>query len=845
MDIKDRFLKHYKDQKLLFNEYEKIIDEYSRSDIQKENEILKNKLEYLNDKFLELQGKHKIITKENQDIKQTLKEQIIDEKTQLLKLSKAKIETYFQKAASSENSLLLLEEFIRGKISKLQNLIDSGYVKNKQEASMEIEKLTKKLQREIEDQQNEINQEKSSIKDKLTDGYRKLHDAEIDESTIAKRKKQNKLELKVGLSLFNKLGVFLILIAIGVAAKYSYATWFNDYAKGILFFAIGGIMLTLGELFFRKQSDIFSKGMIGGGIAVLYSATFFSFFALDIINMGTGLLISILITIIAVILSIRYNSRIIATFALIGGYVPFITYIFTFDLKGPTIYAGMGYLFLLNLSLLLISFRKSWKLTNYISFLLNLPSLIYLVTISDNLFISLSYSILTFIMYLSITLSFPLKYNIKLKTQDIILLGLNTIFSCSLIYLLFEIHSMDNYNGALAMIFAITYIGLGVLLSKKMKKEKESIILFFGTALTFVVLMVPLQFGIAWLSMGWLIEGLILSIMGFRYKIRKMEFSGWLIFAISVFSFFLFDFLKTYSETPLMEFKFTMVIVSMVILMVIYLLALKWGIVPNYSKKSRGIQKYKVATIISFYLYLLYMGNYFYSQFTSIPEVSQILTEDLKQFYNAILIVFIHIALAIVLPRIKLIKDRIIKFISIALNLISVIICLWLVYKIPVLQTSFGGNSSLNYFAFVLLIIFNIVSIFRVRKIVISFLDLKKGNFEIYPVIFSTYLLGVLTSAIIFQFDFGNINLIISFLFLLFAIGNITFGFLKRFAYIRMYGLALSLFSTGKLFLYDLRHLSTGGKIIAYFGFGVVLILISFIYQKIKKETEIKDVKNY
>ncbi len=188
-------------------------------------------------------------------------------------------------------------------------------------------------------------------------------------------------------------------------------------------------------------------------------------------------------------------------------------------------------------------------------------------------------------------------------------------------------------------------------------------------------------------------------------------------------------------------------------------------------------------------------------------------------------------------------KGRGINIISNILNILAILLSIILTTMIPVLGGTNIENSALNYLALTLLILFNIYSIIRVREITIKIIDAKKLNLELYPVIISTYLLGIITSVIVFQFDFGQINLILSFLFLFFAIGNVIYGFIKKYTYIRLFGLGLSLFSTGKLFLWDLRHLTMGGKIIAYFGFGIVLILISFIYQKINKEITKDDIK--
>jgi len=55
---------------------------------------------------------------------------------------------------------------------------------------------------------------------------------------------------------------------------------------------------------------------------------------------------------------------------------------------------------------------------------------------------------------------------------------------------------------------------------------------------------------------------------------------------------------------------------------------------------------------------------------------------------------------------------------------------------------------------------------------------------------------------------------------------------------IRRLGLGLTLFATGKMVFYDVSLLTAGSKIIAYFSFGLLLLGISYLYQKVSSRME-------
>jgi uncharacterized membrane protein len=59
-----------------------------------------------------------------------------------------------------------------------------------------------------------------------------------------------------------------------------------------------------------------------------------------------------------------------------------------------------------------------------------------------------------------------------------------------------------------------------------------------------------------------------------------------------------------------------------------------------------------------------------------------------------------------------------------------------------------------------------------------------------------------------------------------------AFGFWKRDAFVRWQSLVLMAFTIGKVFTYDVWSLDKGYRILSFIALGVVLMAISFIYQR-------------
>lgn len=68
--------------------------------------------------------------------------------------------------------------------------------------------------------------------------------------------------------------------------------------------------------------------------------------------------------------------------------------------------------------------------------------------------------------------------------------------------------------------------------------------------------------------------------------------------------------------------------------------------------------------------------------------------------------------------------------------------------------------------------------------------------------------------------------------FMLFGTAVLAAGFWRRSAALRWQGLLALCLSIGKVFLVDLRTLSTGYRVLSFLGLGALLLAVSFVYQK-------------
>ncbi len=807
------------------------------------NEEMQLKLQQLETKNKDLSTDLAQISDENIRLRAALNDQIINEKLNILKISRQKIDTYFEESAHLTNKRLdLFEEDLKAKIKRSERQLGSVLSEDRQELQDQLNDIRVVIDQKVGERKKQLEAEGNLNLAEIEARYRQLQDEGVDQETLQKRIRQNNLEINLGLSWMNRLGVLLILLGVATAIKLSY-TLFGANLKGIASYTIGLLMLAIGEFLMRKQKNIFAMGLSAGGVAVLYFATFSSYFLLHILSLNIAMLLSILVTLVAIALSLRYNSKTICIYSLIGGYLPFFSYVFAMGLQPPGLYVAMAYVFLLNTLVLVVSLQKKWQLLNYVAFLLNLPVFLYLLSVSQNHPISLIFDFAMFVLFLLIVLGYSLRQNISLNVYDMVLLGVNTTISCALACGIFAKAGWNDYLGLLALIFALFYYGLGRVIDSVMKDEIITKLIFYLTSITFAILMVPFQFGIKWLTIGWIIEGILMIIWGLKNKLELLEGVGWLVLLLNYATFIAEQMhfggyaAGLQQSAAVYHFKYGLITAGMITALVVCYKYSARSILNRYSSLRFVPVMLKYIVIMNTLVYALRESTYVYDHY--LVRWFHI-KMSLHFFYRTVLQALLLMLTAVGLLRYKPLLDKAVSYFAVILLVLADLICIGMTLSYQLLHKQ---NQFSDWVAFAILILFHMAVFANVRFVILRHIDKLKYNLELYPLSQAIYIVLSLTLILAVQFDWlKNIRFIISLANLMLAFAFVYYGLNKRFHYTRRMGLILAILACAKLFLLDLTNLSTVGRILAYFTFGLILLGISYLYQKMEKSIHVPDI---
>ncbi|MEN8906781.1 MAG: DUF2339 domain-containing protein [Clostridiales bacterium] len=846
MDYKRSFEDILKEQKKLVQKEELLLNEIAKDNLLEENLKLKDELKKLINDNKVLKSELKDIKNSNSQLKTALFERLIDEKTLLLGKYKEKLDIYIQK--SKESNISRLEEF--------ENALKSNLIQLKrtnQELSNEIyNKFNEKIKTlesyidaEFAAKRKDMLNSHKSVERGLTHKIDDLKNQELENDSVNKIVKESNYEIKFGLNWINKIGMIIILIAFSTMLRYAYLGWFSKEFKGIFAFSVGIIFIIISEIMIRKNKNFFALGLCGGGIGILYVALFHSYFNLQIINMEIALLLSIIVTTVAILFSLRFNSISISVLSLVGGFIPFLSYLFAYGFtKEFEFHSAFGYLLLLNSVTLAISVKKRWQSIKYVSYILNIPSILYLVFLYidkdfGNEYIASIYVMLTFAIYLTVVLLYPIIQKLKLLVEDYILIIINTVISCSSIYLIFNITGHD-FNGILSFLFSVIYLLLAFIVSKFIKSEKLAKTLLYLTSYMFAIIAIPQQFGIKWFAIGWLVEGLLVFVYGYKKKYKYVEISGLVVaglcyFGVVVIDFFRYEIISV--DVPFFQFRYICITIVLIAITYVYL--------KDYINNM--IRKYSIRGAVTIFLkYFMILNSYFYLVYSSQKLFNYLLADNLgsynqNDFFKTLIFITITIITAYAIDNIIILISKVTKVLSIILYIFSNL----LIFISTLAFNPFKPEKYLilSIIAVLLVILFNIFTLLNIRKIVLYFSKEFNFNIEFYPIIITIILL--LNTSIILsrQFDLGGIKMIFSIFYIIVALLAIVYGFKYKYVYQRRFGLVLSIFSTGKLFIYDLVLLEVWMRIISYFVFGIVLIGISYIYQHYSRQIQSDVIK--
>jgi uncharacterized membrane protein len=655
------------------------------------------------------------------------------------------------------------------------------------------------------------------------------------------------VEKFIGENLFNKIGIAVLVLGIAFFVKYAIdQNWITETGRVCIGIGCGLILVGLAH-YLRNSYRSFSSVLAGGGIAIFYFTIAFAFHQYQLFSQTSAFVIMVIITAFAVALAILYNRLELAIISVIGGFLaPFLVshgngnYIVLFS-----------YIIILNIGMLALSYFKKWPAINIISLFFTI--LIFggwmIKCATEDNWLPFKDAVLFASIFYFIFLAMAMINNIRtqktFKALDFsILLAINFTYFSAGIYAL-RYWNNGAYQGLFTVVIGVINLCLAWYLFKTQKGDRNLLYLLIGLTLTFISLAAPIQLHGHTITLFWSAECVLLYWLHQRSKMTIFKYSSFIVLLLMSISL-LMDWIKAddvYSKKMVLIFSTTQGIITTIVSIIafgFYCFLLnkeeKEGAYISTITNGVMIRVLLIVGITIAYLTSMFVVNWCFNNYNVTP---------LPNVYHQ-LVTYLFVLGMLLLLR---------KYYP-ASNPLQIILigCCALIY---LYSSNFLPDITdailLNKYSFYHLIshwiasglfiylLYNAITIFRKD---ISFTAAGIGFTWVVSILLIIFFsVECLELYVLINYHSNNIELSsgqyikagLTILWALCSFALIWLGMKYKFKPLRI--IALSLFSIAllKLFFFDIENISEGGKIAAFIMLGVLLLTVSFMYQRLKK----------
>ena len=640
--------------------------------------------------------------------------------------------------------------------------------------------------------------------------------------SVRKQKKVN-YEKFIGENLFGKIGILVFVIGVGFFVKYAIdKDWINETLRTVLGFLTGSALLVVAERL-QKKYRTFSSLLAGGAFAVFYLTVAIAFHFYHLFPQTVAFIILIVITLFMSILSVLYDRRELAIISLVGGFLaPFIVS------SGDGNYMVLfTYISILNLGMFGLSIYKKWGELPVIAFVFTyLVMGLFLLTgystgtaiISVHLF---AFATLFYFIFLLPILSILRIEAIK-KNRGLLLV----IITNNFIYLLLGILFLRNMElafkseGLLSLFIAIINLVLVIWLRMSKKDYKFLIYAMLGLVLTFVSITIPIQLDGNYITLFWAAEMVLLLWLYVKSKIWIYERATLVLMGLTLISY-LMDvsaviLSSSSSDTVFLNSSFA---TSLFVGLAAGAFALMMGHYRSLFSESRCLRYVPWNPVM-----LLTSAAILY--YTFMAEFSLHLAGATR---SGMMLVFTSAAILILSYAFKKrfpIEQCTIPYLAgLGINV--------LIYAINIWGDQWAHMSLSPVLLRWLAAAFIIVNLYYVARQYYTIIGLKTHS-TVYLNVLALLLWLTMARSFLWQagvedFDAGfSVSLSIAG-FVQMALGMRLHQKVLRIISLSTFGIVLL-----KLILKDLWAMPTIGKIIVFIILGLILLVLSFLYQKLK-----------
>jgi len=677
-------------------------------------------------------------------------------------------------------------------------------------------------------------------------------------------KKESNIEKFIGENLISKIGILVLIIGVGIGVKYAIDNNLASPMVRIIFGYLCSIGLLGTAIYLKKKYNSFSAVLFSGGVSTAYFTTYFASAFYDFMPKEVAFPLMVLLTIGTIFSAIWYNREVIAHIGLWGAYaVPVLLGSGSNEVEWL-----YSYMLVINAGIVFLTYRQNWKFIFLNAFfstwaILILSSSVDFHTGKTAVMELLFVSAFFMLFYVSMLVNIWFK-NIKDGGITNAILIINSVVFASIgSTLIYNINDNSDYSALFLFLNGLLH---AITATVSFKKDRTSDVFKILSVLSvaFFVMAVPTQFTGMLIPLFWSIIAVILIGLS---KVLRSEYLGWLssplfLFILAgclfAFGYQIYEVDSAWKAIAHIDFLWCMLVIGM--------MAAIYFILPKKTGETEGnltgLLRYASLFLCGLLVYTLFLteiicvfrADYLVSLRT-LYYTDSMLPEDSYEVGNRTIVMIATIYCIIYslcfTAFLGLLNALYIKhkpsaifqqIINGGLTFIFLTFGLFLLYSLdddymtpeyPNLYPAQKAWITLRYIAFSGFI-FMVIS---------EWMYAKKGFFSqdfrtFLEIVLHLLVMVIVSHEILHWSIIQHIEKLdkygLSIFWGVYALFLVGYGIWKNRKFLRIEGIVVTGITLVKLFIYDTSNLGTIPKTILFISVGLLLLVISFLYNKYK-----------
>ena len=634
---------------------------------------------------------------------------------------------------------------------------------------------------------------------------------------------ETNFEKYIGENLFGKIGILIFIIGIGFFVKYAIdQNWINETARTLMGYAVGAGMLVLAERL-HKRYHTFSSLLAGGAFGIYYLITAIAFHYYALFSHTIAFVILCVTTIFMSAVSVLYDRKELAVTALVGGFIaPFII-----STDSSSIISLQIYITILNIGMFCLAMYKKWAILPMVSFAFTyiiLWGTTALGSFSDSEAVTTYPTLFAFATLFYVIFLLPVVFILRTQYGENTRLGLLGIITAnSFMYLIYGDFLLQHFEASsdttAYLAFFIAAVNLAIHLYLRFRVEGQDTLrnLMLGLAVTFASMGIPILFSAANVLMVWAAESVLLLWLFTKEKNRIYELASAVLLLLTLGALAYYRTTDTFiHDTGDSLFFNGAFFVTTFVSIAYYVVAAIMQFNKELFSDTKRLIAYTPCNAIAYalgfsILFLAFRDNFHFHLEQPISEYASLLTANIMLLGGAL----------ILRKRFEISENKLAYEISLYLAGILFAMTVW---------NDTVPDGLLLRWLMALVTIAHMAYCMRGQLLVTS----NQRNLHIEYSIISTLMWLTLTRLLLITFNEVNFSTAFSLSLGIAAFILMCIGMRYHSKEIRIVSLAEFGIVIGKLILNDVWAMPALGKIIVFISLGAILLILSFLYQKLK-----------